>query len=789
MSLVKCSNIGTLYLEEADNPNSALKGIFVENLEISAGGITAIMGPSGSGKSTLLSVLGALKSVNCVSRSEAASRIDLFEGTDDATSLLHDGRTRAGSVSYVFQDSHLMKAMPAGMNLEMAHALRFGRLEADTIGQAMEEFRFTDGTPTEDEIARFSQKPVQHLSGGQQQRIAVGRALLSQPRLIFCDEPTSSLDGATAHSILNSLSDWVSATGGSVIWVTHDEDLALRFADNYVYIAAGRVFSDGGRPIPIDKNLQIEARKAELEEIKAAIGDIRHFTLDDLDARKIQFQASSEDIKFAATPMLEGGKRMAFRTGAIFRYLMRFVGAELFDTSPGRRLPHRPDTQDDQRWRSYLRAPLHVIKIFTKPAFALILLLGLITAYGTLVGGRALEQAFARSLSLPEVAHFVMTNRGSTSRDGDTQLSNARIEKLETDLTQEFFDAKDAGTTAPAVFGRRFDLLATVGPASGTSCDGTEDRKRTSAMLVFQQKEPLYAALKVTSPSGETRAIADFDRQDLQGSAIVTRAFLERVLGVTEGDPWPEGFCFRNHHREFVKIAGVVKSLAGSEDRQFEFAFTNRAYLRFMSNNPPNSWEGKRPPFQLAALYFDASYAEDLFCKFDACEGKEELFEPVFGSAFKLNDDTLEQIKRLIGIAIGGRSVLYAVVALMAVLVVTAVALSVIAFIGSNQRILCIMRAVGYQRRHIASLLSMELLGILAVAAVPFFLCVALFHAFAAPWLTAQFDLEPGWLAWSLPNTALAIGACLIIVICVGLSVLFSWWRSNRDIGYSLQGL
>ena len=222
------------------------------------------------------------------------------------------------------------------------------------------------------------------------------------------------------------------------------------------------------------------------------------------------------------------------------------------------------------------------------------------------------------------------------------------------------------------------------------------------------------------------------------------------MLGTEADDPLPEGFCLNDYTPTFVRIAGVAEALPGGRDLQFELALTNDAYLRIMKKNEPASWGGQFPPFQSMAIYFAADYATDLFCIFERCPDQPERYYPPYGSQYKLNRDALVQIERLLGIAVGAKSVLLWVLIILVLAVSVAIGLSVKAFIASNERVLCIMRAVGYRLRHLCGLFLLEFALITAVAGLLFVILLVGFHVGLAPRLGAQLELEPAWLASSV---------------------------------------
>jgi len=193
------------------------------SLGIAAGESVAVVGPSGAGKSTLLALLAGLDL-------PTSGRV-LLAGSD-LTSLDEDGRARlrAQRVGFVFQSFHLIPALTALENvmlpLELAGSSEARRAAVDTLERV--------GLG-----ARTGHYPRQ-LSGGEQQRVALARAFVTQPAVLFADEPTGNLDTVTGARVGELLFDLNSHSRTTLVLVTHDRELASRCART-VRMEAGRV--------------------------------------------------------------------------------------------------------------------------------------------------------------------------------------------------------------------------------------------------------------------------------------------------------------------------------------------------------------------------------------------------------------------------------------------------------------------------------------------------------------------------------------------------------------------
>lgn len=211
-----------LTLPSAAGPVNILRGV---DLVVNAGERVAIIGPSGSGKSSLIAVGAGLEE-------PTSGQVRLFG--QDLAKLNEDGRARLrrGRAALVFQSFHLLPNMTAEENVATP-------LEIDGARDAMATAR--DWLARVGLAGRLTHYPHQ-LSGGEQQRVALARALAARPALLFADEPTGNLDGATAASVADLMFNLVTEVGAALVMVTHDPVLATR-ADRIVRMADGRIAS------------------------------------------------------------------------------------------------------------------------------------------------------------------------------------------------------------------------------------------------------------------------------------------------------------------------------------------------------------------------------------------------------------------------------------------------------------------------------------------------------------------------------------------------------------------
>ncbi|MEI9994088.1 MAG: ABC transporter ATP-binding protein [Rhizomicrobium sp.] len=213
----------TLTLASVAGPVNILNGV---SLAVPSGETVALLGPSGSGKSSLLMVAAGLET--------ATSGRVTVAGTD-ITRMGEDGlaRFRRGRIGIVFQSFHLIPTMTALENVAVplelagiADAFDRAKSELDTVGLG----------------ARLEHYPGQ-LSGGEQQRVALARAIAPRPTVLFADEPTGNLDGATGKEISDLLFALHARTATTLFLVTHEETLARR-CHRIVRLKDGRIVAD-----------------------------------------------------------------------------------------------------------------------------------------------------------------------------------------------------------------------------------------------------------------------------------------------------------------------------------------------------------------------------------------------------------------------------------------------------------------------------------------------------------------------------------------------------------------
>jgi putative ABC transport system ATP-binding protein len=208
-------------LYKSFGPVPALRGI---DISVATGEVLAVMGPSGSGKSTLLHCLAGVLRPDAGEVIFDRRRIDRM--LDNERSRLR--RTEFG---FVFQFGQLVPELPVRENIALPLLLG-GKRRRAALAEAQ---KWLPRLGLEGSADRLPGE----LSGGQGQRVAVARALIAGPRVVFADEPTGSLDSVAADQVMELLVDTAKTEGASVVLVTHEPRVAA-FADRQVTVRDGR---------------------------------------------------------------------------------------------------------------------------------------------------------------------------------------------------------------------------------------------------------------------------------------------------------------------------------------------------------------------------------------------------------------------------------------------------------------------------------------------------------------------------------------------------------------------
>lgn len=222
--LIRFNKVSKIY-GKGEAEVRALDGV---DLTINDGEFVAIMGPSGSGKSTAMNILGCL---------DTPTRGSYFFRGIDVGTLDRSQRAllRRHYIGFVFQGFNLLKRTTARENLELPLIYRRESAQQRRAAalKALELVGLSDR----------ANHTSSELSGGQQQRVAIARALVTEPAVIFADEPTGNLDSSRSHEIMRLLDELNRTRNITIVLVTHEDDIAA-YAKRQIRFKDGKIASD-----------------------------------------------------------------------------------------------------------------------------------------------------------------------------------------------------------------------------------------------------------------------------------------------------------------------------------------------------------------------------------------------------------------------------------------------------------------------------------------------------------------------------------------------------------------
>ncbi len=200
--------------------NTEFKALNNANMSLEQGQIGIILGPSGSGKSTLLNIIGGV---------DLADSGNVFIDGTDITKLNDNQLTdyRRESIGFVFQFYNLIPNLTVGENVEVSANISPNPMSIDNILDAVG-------------IRELKNRFPRELSGGQQQRVSIARALVKNPKLLLCDEPTGALDYSSSRDILKLISDVNSKFNTTILIITHNSAISV-MAHRVIRLRSGEI--------------------------------------------------------------------------------------------------------------------------------------------------------------------------------------------------------------------------------------------------------------------------------------------------------------------------------------------------------------------------------------------------------------------------------------------------------------------------------------------------------------------------------------------------------------------
>lgn len=245
--IIQANELTKVYGKANEKQTEALKGI---SFDIEKGEFIGIMGASGSGKSTLLNILSTLDHPT-----KGAIRINNSDITKLKGDALADFRSR--EIGFIFQDFNLLENLTASENIAVPLSLQGvkPKIIQQRIKQVAERLSIT----------HILDKYPAAISGGQKQRVAAARALITEPTILFADEPTGALDSKSAKDLLNMMDDLNTNDQVSILLVTHDP-FSASYCQRILFIKDGKIHQEVKR--------EDQSREAFYRQILVILGNL-----------------------------------------------------------------------------------------------------------------------------------------------------------------------------------------------------------------------------------------------------------------------------------------------------------------------------------------------------------------------------------------------------------------------------------------------------------------------------------------------------------------------------------
>ena len=224
MTLLETKNLSKIFI----SGEKELKAVNNINIKLAKNEVILIMGPSGSGKTTLISMIGALLE-------PSSGQIWLNNQNLQVLAKYQLSEIRLKSFGFIFQSFNLLAALPALENVALP-AILAGEKKKIAYKKALKLLKQMG-------LAKRSFHLPKQLSGGERQRVAIGRALINDPKVILADEPTGNLDSKTGKEVMTLLCSIACNRNKGIIIVTHDMRLT-KIADRILHIEDGKLMSE-----------------------------------------------------------------------------------------------------------------------------------------------------------------------------------------------------------------------------------------------------------------------------------------------------------------------------------------------------------------------------------------------------------------------------------------------------------------------------------------------------------------------------------------------------------------
>lgn len=776
------ANCGTVF-EEVPRLRKAggLTGFLLKGrLEIYRGQIVAIVGKSGSGKSTLLNLLGGLRKPD-KKWVRTESELSFCRSDGSRLNLLaSDQNFRPGDVGFVFQKPHLMETNTVAHNIRLGIPIR-GHVVSDA---ELKKIGTRFGLQAESDCSHhhggggvwaFGRKRASELSGGQAQRVSIARAHFSNPEILICDEPTSSLDDTIADEVMTTLVQQAKERNQTVLFVTHNLKTVATYAERVIVVNNGLISHDiatselsSAEPLS-SENIDAVAPEKRTDKLRRLI----------MEEQPREFELQGGRYKkprrsfLSALKAPEGGyesRGLAFLLSSA--YVITSAFQDTFDTSGRRSLGNRSNAASINSVYSPLALIsriINAIRGYRKYAFLFPLVALMIVLYFSMLAQGAMQQYMREAPLRPMNSHVTIKYRTDFTGGARAHvLDIPTIKRLQSEFAGLTSNVLPAGSiTSPQVYSRRDELNA--GYSFG-EC-GSMDQSSQGDVRVFDPAEPLYRELPVRALNGESSAITygELASSGETGAVISRRVWESRDPGST-----PEMICLDIFLEQSTPIAGVADDIVGGGEYTFDIAITEKEFRRRYAEARRNEGGAigseKLPPSTAASVYFDPNHASTVL---NHLSNKE---------SFLFSKTEFEKMQGYItmvsGIFYATKMSTWLVSGMLAAFLLFIFGL----FVQTVEKNLLIMRSYRYRTYHVFLFLLTEAVILTAKAIVVSGAIILLISHFGHEALAARMSIDPALVVFDwviFLKAVVSVSAVLLVII---LTTTIVWRIRNRVI-------
>jgi len=758
------------YLHETSDNEKAIKGVSIDSLDLSSEGVTALIGPSGSGKTTLLSLLSGF-----IRPKLEAGGVFEFDGTP----LPKSGHS-PGDVAFVFQSPMLLGSATAISNMLQGSSAANRPVPTPELTKTLNQIGLV--TPQKSLIAQRSDA----LSGGEKQRVAVMRALLSDSKVILCDEPTSSLDVNNATAVMNAFKFWSETKKRPVIWVTHNILQAAKFADHYVFLDAGQIVEPSQDIKQTLSGDDVSAKESAITEFLSSLSAT-------IDADPISAEPKTEvyaqDVIQASQSQYNGWIASALSySGLSASWIDRIspyalLPRSLADTTRSID-PHEPSQPGLlARLFSPFSWFLGRAASYTQYGLALVLCVLFIQIFVVqLIKGAAGEYVETR-LQDPSVARIVFEydslskNQGSTADVPDELYADSSIPFLETSIQDQMTQFSAIDRSRVRIFGRRSLSSSLFSfPELGEACSGWFRLEATALSLrdpIFNQTvasedlqvwqaanivDTIHEIGTAYPENPETALVAIMDERTLKSLLKGCDVDLTKPVPMK----WALDESWRNDLAMDVSVVLVAKKMPPLFPAFPRIILLEEAYQDAIAQNALAS---KKPdPFGIATAYFPI-------------EAFKEARETIEQNNYVIRDDSEAAVSTLKQVA----NIMETVPPWLLGINLAAMFMICVIVIGNvlelNKRVFTLFRAHGFKLLNVMSTMLRHIAPATVIGFGGFLVIRAVFW----PYILSKAPVSNDVLQGSLNLSILFTGLCGFgSILAAAIFVTVFWWRRTR---------